>query len=98
MEGLNFSTILVLFWKWLVNGCEQALHVAQQHYAGCSNNNKQSARTCYCQVFGVYGWGYDSKEASFETLLSKAVSVYSLESTVADTCADDSSAQLRGHF
>jgi hypothetical protein len=53
MEGLNFSTILVLFWKWLVNGCEQALHVAQQHYAGCSNNNKQSARTCYRQVFGV---------------------------------------------
>jgi hypothetical protein len=53
MEGLNFSTTLVLFWKWLVNGCEQALHVAQQHYAGCSNNNKQSARTCYCQVFGV---------------------------------------------
>jgi hypothetical protein len=42
MEWLNFSTTLVLFWKWLVNGCEQALHVAQQHYAGCSNNNKQS--------------------------------------------------------
>jgi hypothetical protein len=37
----------------VVNGCEQALHVAQQHYAGCSNNNKQSARTCYRQVFGV---------------------------------------------